>query len=72
VGLFGRVALYFGNYRSEKAYAATEEVVMSRPDAKEAELSASQGERSRLSKEELEIEKVRQFNYSRRGFSQMF
>ena len=41
-------------------------------NAKEAELSDSQGDRSRLSEEEIEIEKVRQFNFSRRGFSQMF
>jgi hypothetical protein len=26
----------------------------------------------RLSEKEIEIEKVRQFNFSRRGFSQMF
>ena len=39
--------------------------------AKEAELATSRGEGPRLSEKEIEIEKVRQFNFSRRGFSQM-
>jgi hypothetical protein len=42
-------------------------------NAKEAELSKSQGERPQLSKKELETEteKERQRSLSRRGFSQM-
>ena len=41
-------------------------------NAKEAQLATSRGEGPRLSEKEIEIEKVRQFNFSRRGFSQMF
>jgi hypothetical protein len=43
-------------------------------NAKEAELRKTEGGRSRLSAGEqaLEIEKERQRNFSRRGFSQMF
>ena len=47
--------------------------LIERLHAKEAELSKSQGERPRLSEEELEteVEKERQRNLSRGGFSQI-
>jgi hypothetical protein len=45
--------------------------LIERLNAKEAELSESQDEQSRLSEREIELEKEKQRNYSRRGFSQM-
>jgi hypothetical protein len=47
--------------------------LIERLNAKEAELSKSQGERPQLSKKELEteMEMERQRSLSRRGFSQM-